>query len=327
MMHPRQIVTGYFASQAIGVVAWWALLMLHPESIGWFHPEGWPDDALLSFWLADFTLIVGGSLTAAVSVWRQHKWASTAVWSVAAICWYPTLVCIATSMRTGEAWIASAMMVSMAGLSLAMATIQGKQGDAPAAFRVTSMNRVGSLLSTLGQIVIFWGTFLWILPKGIVELQEAINWNLFEHSFQTQASIGLFLLASCLGLWSGISMVTLGGGTPLPTATAPQLVVAGPYRFVRNPMAVAGILQGIAVGWLLGSVPVIIYSLTGIVAWHVFVRPVEEQDLFERFGSDYERYRNRVRVWVPTIRWTGQQEFEGPESSDAKVAEKQTDSV
>ena len=60
-------------------------------------------------------------------------------------------------------------------------------------------------------------------------------------------------------------------------------------------MAVAGILQGIAVGWLLGSVPVIIYSLTGIVAWHVFVRPAEEQ------------------------------EFEGPESSDARVAEKQAD--
>jgi protein-S-isoprenylcysteine O-methyltransferase Ste14 len=36
------------------------------------------------------------------------------------------------------------------------------------------------------------------------------------------------------------------------------LVIAGPYRYVRNPMAVAGILQGIAVGWYLGSVSVII---------------------------------------------------------------------
>ncbi|WP_436715619.1 isoprenylcysteine carboxylmethyltransferase family protein [Roseiconus lacunae] len=327
MMNPRQIVSGYFVLQAIGVVAWWALLRLHPQSIGWFYPRSWPDDVLLSFWLADFTLIVGGSCIVAFSVWHQRNWASTAAWSVAAICWYPTLVCIATSMRTGEAWIASAMMASMAVLSLAMATIQGKQGDAPAAFRVTSMNRLGSLLSTLGQIVIFWGTFLWILPMGIVELQETITWNRFEHSFQTQASIGLFLLASCLGLWSGLSMVTLGGGTPLPTATAPRLVIAGPYRFVRNPMAVAGILQGIAVGWLLGSVPVIIYALTGIVAWHVFVRPVEEQDLLERFGSDYERYRSRVRVWVPTIGWTGQQEFEGSEFPDAKNDAKQRESV
>ncbi|WP_286178349.1 methyltransferase family protein [Rhodopirellula sp. JC639] len=84
-------------------------------------------------------------------------------------------------------------------------------------------------------------------------------------------------------------MVTQGGGTPLPTATAPRLVVAGPYRFVRNPLALAGILQGIAVGWLLGSVPVIVYSLTGIFAWHVFVRPAEEQDLLDRFGTRYQR--------------------------------------
>lgn len=304
-MHPRQVVSGYCALQAIGVVAWWALLVLHPESIGWFQPKGWPDDALLSFWLADFSLIVGGSCIAAGSVWQQRKWASTAVWSVAAVCWYPTLVCIATSMRTGEAWIASAMMVSMAGLSLAMATIQGKQGDVPAAFRVTSMNRFGATLSTLGQIAIFWSTFLWVLPMGIVELQDALRWNRFEFPFQTQAAAVMFLLASGLGLWSGISMVTLGHGTPLPTATAPRLVVAGPYRFVRNPMAVAGILQGLAVGWLLGSVPVLAYSLLGGVVWHIVVRPVEERDLLKRFGTSYEKYRRNVRVWVPTMRWQG----------------------
>ncbi|QEG02608.1 hypothetical protein Mal15_67290 [Stieleria maiorica] len=324
-MHPRLIVSGYFALQAIGVVAWWAMLTLYPENIGWFRPKDWPDEVLLSFWLADISLIVGGSWIAAVSVWQQREWASTAVWSVTAICWYPTLFCIATSVRTGEAWIASAMMVSMAGLSLAMATIQGKQGDVPAAFRVTSMNRLNSLLSTLGQIVVFWGVFLWILPKGIVELQEALNWSRFEHPFQAQASAGLFLLASCLGLWSGLSMVTLGGGTPLPTATAPQLVVAGPYRFVRNPMALAGILQGIAVGWLLGSVPVIVYSLAGIFAWHAFVRPAEERDLLDRFGTRYEHYRSHVRVWVPSIRWRGFQELEVPESAVARTNEKQSE--
>jgi protein-S-isoprenylcysteine O-methyltransferase Ste14 len=219
---------------------------------------------------------------------------------VAAICWYPTLVCIATSLRTGEAWIASALMVSMAGLSLVMATIQGKQGDVPAAFRVTSMNRSNSLLSTFGQIVIFWGTFLWVLPMGIVEAQGYLGWGRFEHPLQTLISASLFVLASCLGLWSGISMATRGGGTPLPTATAPRLVVSGPYRYVRNPMAVARILQGIAVGWFLGSLPVIVYSLAGIVAWHAFVRPTEERELLERFGESYQRYRSRVRVWLPT---------------------------
>lgn len=43
------------------------------------------------------------------------------------------------------------------------------------------------------------------------------------------------IAASALGLWSGATMAL-----PLPSATARKLVIAGPYRYVRNPMAVPG---------------------------------------------------------------------------------------
>ena len=69
------------------------------------------------------------------------------------------------------------------------------------------------------------------------------------------------------------------------------------YRYVRNPMAVAGIVQGIAVGWYLGSYAVIVYSLVGAVLWHVAVCPVEEADLNSRFGKTYNEYQQRVRLW------------------------------
>lgn len=42
---------------------------------------------------------------------------------------------------------------------------------------------------------------------------------------------------------------SLGGGFEVQD----RLVIARPYRFVRNPMAVAGIVQGLAVGWYLGE--------------------------------------------------------------------------
>jgi len=222
------------------------------------------------------------------------------VWAVAVVVWYPTLVCIATSIQTGEAWIASSMMVSMAGLSLSMATIHGNADQSPATIRVTAMRRWPAVLWTLGQTVIFWGVFLWVLPMGIVEFERHCGISGFKHAFQTSLSIGLFVAASCLGLWSGVTMATRGDGTPLPTATAPRLVIAGPYRFVRNPMAVAGIVQGIAVGWCLGSVAVIAYSLAGAVLWHIAVRPVEESDLAGRFGKRYAQYQSRVRLWIPT---------------------------
>lgn len=300
-MRPREIIGSYFLIQAVGTVAWWVLLIVYPPSVKWFQPEAWPTESLLSFWLADFALLIAGSVIAAIGVLRQSAWAGTVVWAVAVVTWYPTLVCIATSMLTGEGWFASSMMVSMSGLSLAMATIYGKADQSPAAIRVTAMNVQHAVLWTLGQTVIFWSVFLWVLPMGIIELERFFRINGFAHIFQAPASIGLFATASCVGLWSGFTMASAGKGTPLPTATAPQLVISGPYRFVRNPMAVAGIAQGLAVGWYLGSYAVLVYSLAGVVVWHIVVRPVEERDLKSRFGERYDEYQRRVRLWIPTF--------------------------
>ena len=281
------------------------LLIAYPMSIHWFQPSEWPADALLSFWLADFILIVAGSLTAAAGVWRHCPWAPTVVWTVAVVTWYPTLVCVATSLKTSEAWIAASMMVAMAGLSLAMATIYGNAEQTPATFRVTPMDPMVAVFWTLGQTVIFWGTFLWVLPLGIVELEQHLAWKDFRFPFQAETSTTLFLAASGLGIWSGITMAVYGDGTPLPTATCPRLVIAGPYRYVRNPMALAGITQGFAVGIYLGSYLVVAYSLLGAVFWHFLVRPSEERDLADRFGDSYHQYCSSVRLWIP--RFTGMQ--------------------
>jgi protein-S-isoprenylcysteine O-methyltransferase Ste14 len=78
-----------------------------------------------------------------------------------------------------------------------------------------------------------------------------------------------------------------------------RLVVAGPYRWVRNPMALAGIAQGVAVGLITASWLVVIYALAGSLVWNHIVRPYEEADLEKRFGAAFLRYRMHVRCWVP----------------------------
>lgn len=76
----------------------------------------------------------------------------------------------------------------------------------------------------------------------------------------------------------------------------------GPYRFVRNPMAVAGIVQAIGVGLLASSWLTLLYAVCGIAYWHALVRPFEEADLEARFGERFRAYRNRVGTWVPRPR-------------------------
>lgn len=300
-MDARRIVATYLFTQAVGIAAWWVLLVSYPPSMEWFQPESWPHETLLAYWLADLGLLAGGSCLAASGVLKQKRWATTAVWALAAVAWYPTLVCIATSVMTDEAWVASATMVSMAGLMLAMATIHGSSTQLPAAIRVTSMSKAAALTWTLGQTLVFWSVFLWILPMAIVDVERRVGWPIFSHAGQAVGATALFGIASAVGLWSGITMATRGDGTPLQTATAPNLVIAGPYRYVRNPMALAGVLQGVAVGWYLGSYGVVVYSMAGAIVWHGFVRPVEERDLLQRFGESYSRYKQRVRLWLPSI--------------------------
>jgi len=142
-----------------------------------------------------------------------------------------------------------------------------------------------------------WGAVLMTIST-----RWRLEWAPLQHSVWARVGPIVFVVASALGIWSCVSMALRGEGTPLPVATARNLVVVGPYRFVRNPMAVAGAFRTIGVGLWLGSWMVILSSLAGALIWNTYIRPAEEADLAARFGADYESYRDVVRCWIPTAR-------------------------
>jgi protein-S-isoprenylcysteine O-methyltransferase Ste14 len=118
-----------------------------------------------------------------------------------------------------------------------------------------------------------------------------------------------FAAAGAAGLRTAYVLATNGDGTPLPLDTARRLVIAGPYRHVRNPMAMCSFVQGAMTAVMHGSVAVAVYVGAGVIVWQCVARPWEERDLAERFGEEYERYRAAVRCWVPRrTPWDGGQE-------------------
>jgi protein-S-isoprenylcysteine O-methyltransferase Ste14 len=160
-----------------------------------------------------------------------------------------------------------------------------------------------NITKTLLQTAAFWSVFLIVLPAMIFGVETACGlaeWRFAGEAIRFVAG-AMFVLGGLLGLTSGITMAWLGRGTPLPLDAPRELVVAGPYRFVRNPMALAGLGQGLAVGLWLGSPAVVLYALTGGPVWNYGVRPWEERDLEQTFGEPYRRYRQAVRCWWP--RW------------------------
>jgi protein-S-isoprenylcysteine O-methyltransferase Ste14 len=105
---------------------------------------------------------------------------------------------------------------------------------------------------------------------------------------------GILLMAACFA-----DFVRRGGGTPAPVDPPRRLVVAGPYRWVRNPMYVGGvtILLGEALLW---EAPGLIgYAAAFWLATHLFVVGYEERSLAARFPGEYAAYRREVPRWIP----------------------------
>jgi protein-S-isoprenylcysteine O-methyltransferase Ste14 len=93
-----------------------------------------------------------------------------------------------------------------------------------------------------------------------------------------------------------------GSGTPAPVAPTEQLVVRGPYRYVRNPMylAVLAVITGQAL-WL--SRPVLLAYAAAVAAmFAAFVRWYEQPTLSRRYGAQYQAYQRDVPGWWPRLR-------------------------
>ena len=108
---------------------------------------------------------------------------------------------------------------------------------------------------------------------------------------------GIFLFASSLGRFAGE-----GKGTLAPWDPPRELVVRGPYRYVRNPMisGVILILLGEALVLLSTSHMWWVLIFFGINA--VYIPLLEEPQLESRFGDSYVEYRRHVPRLIPRLR-------------------------
>ena len=109
--------------------------------------------------------------------------------------------------------------------------------------------------------------------------------------------LGLFLIGWTISLFNRV-----GEGTLAPFDPPRQLVLAGPYRHVRNPMisGVLFVLLGETVGLL--SVPLLIWFITFCLLSFTFIPLREEPGLKRRFGDEYVKYQRHVPRWIPRVR-------------------------
>ena len=296
-MSIRHTACIYFALQAIAVGAWWLLLFFVPASRVYFR-MGDSDTTLLAFWLPDLLLITAGSLAASGLCFFDSRLNTFAAWFTCGAVSYASLYCLTFALLTDSGWLGVTMMLPAmlwSGVySIALSSLENLM------FRQAKPSKTNWILTkTAIQIIIVWGLILFVFPYLIIQLEDKLGVPRFTFPFQKILSAVFFVLISLVGLSGSYTMSRIGQGTPLPLDSSRNLVVKGIYAFVRNPMAISGVGQGLAVGLFLGSPLVLVYAVMGGLIWQLIFRPLEEEDLLKRFGADYEDYCREIRCWIP----------------------------
>ncbi len=111
--------------------------------------------------------------------------------------------------------------------------------------------------------------------------------------------LALGLAGAVLALTTVGWFIFQGRGTPAVFDPPKKFVPHGPYRFVRNPMYIGGVLMLLGAGLYLKSIAVILFAWVAFLLVHMFVVFAEEPGLRQRFGQAYEAYCQTVPRWIP----------------------------
>ncbi len=279
--------------QAALISVWWVGLASSQVFFNAFQFDQIPPTAFWAFFAPDIVVI------AALSVVRARKRSTAIEYVILGAFGYASLYCVNATVLTASGYLSSLLMLVGLGYNVFLCFNNSL-------FRTSSTSLAGNVAKTLIQVVCIWGLTLLAIPYVILDAFSALT----PPGSRIWFFVGALLFAgfSLLGITSASFMVRDGDGTPLPLDQTNRLVVSGPYRFVRNPMAIAGIGQGMSIAIVFQSVPIMVYAALGALAWELVVRPAEERDLAQRYGESFEEYRRQVSCWKPAFRQRSRQQ-------------------
>ena len=153
---------------------------------------------------------------------------------------------------------------------------------------------MASVVRTLLYLTIIGGLIVILLPANVLGQSAVPPGGLRQFAGATLAVAGVGL-----ALWCAAVFAVLGRGTPLPFDPPRRLVIAGPYRWVRNPMAIGAGSALAGVSLFYGSLPFLLFAAVFMVGIHAFVVLYEEPTLRQTFSAEYTEYCAKVNRWWP----------------------------
>jgi protein-S-isoprenylcysteine O-methyltransferase Ste14 len=155
------------------------------------------------------------------------------------------------------------------------------------------------VLRTVIFTVVVPGFWIGVLPWWMGRRAHAeLHWDALAIAGWPLIAFGLGLYLVC-AFWG---FALRGGGTPAPIDPPKKLVVAGPYRIVRNPMYWSVLLVMLGEATVLHFAILAEWALIFFAGTCVFVLLYEEPVLRAKFGAEYEEYCRSVPRWFPRLK-------------------------
>ena len=157
------------------------------------------------------------------------------------------------------------------------------------------------------SILILPFTVTVIVPALLLQGEAGQASMVFKITGGVLFSLGLVLVVSTI--WQ---FAVRGRGTLAPWDPTRKLVLDGVYRHVRNPMITGVFLILLSESLWFASWKLGIWAAAFIALNAIYIPLVEERGLADRFGADYETYKQHVPRWIPRASpWEAEEPYDG----------------
>ena len=154
----------------------------------------------------------------------------------------------------------------------------------------------------LKVVLILPGNVLVTIPLLIVLFTRNSYSLIDSRSVLFYLAIFFLVLGLFLAIWSVRTFYSKGGdGTPGPWRPVGNLVISGPYQYVRNPMLLGVFLLLLFESIFLTSMPLFYWFVVFVIINIIYFKNFEEKDLVKRFGKNYEDYKSKVPMFFPKL--------------------------
>ncbi len=162
----------------------------------------------------------------------------------------------------------------------------------------TEPRRKRELLTPLG-LLIFGLTLAAVVVLGLFTDRVLRTPEVLPGWLGVSIGVVLVVLGSMLCGWC-VLRFRKGKGTPVPFNPPKELIVAGPYVWMRDPMVTGVFTDLFGIGLILHSSSIVfIWTPLYILAHVIELKKVEEPELELRFGAADAEYKQRVPMFIP----------------------------